>query len=169
MQSHLSGSTDEPLIVVLQLMKTHKFRATYSIRSCWYQTKLWINEDLSQSSDFKNKLIASEVLQLIGKTAKGLKEELIGDADIGYPIELDVLIEKKLMFKEAFLDCEQSYDEDKLIENSISDCGSSQIEDLIDLTGKLYPNSDKHVGVRLTHENDERLKSNYPNTSYAKL
>jgi len=40
-----------------------------------------------------------EVLQLIGKTANELKEELIGDADIGYPIELDVLIEKKLMFK----------------------------------------------------------------------
>ncbi|KAK6779876.1 hypothetical protein RDI58_022060 [Solanum bulbocastanum] len=26
MQSHLSGSTNEPLIVVLQLMQTHKFR-----------------------------------------------------------------------------------------------------------------------------------------------
>ncbi|KAH0691484.1 hypothetical protein KY289_018842 [Solanum tuberosum] len=167
MQSHLSGSTNEPLIVVLQLMKTHKFRDTYSIRSCWYQTKLWINTDLPQSSDFKNKLIASgeyekvsqtssqqhvsiseelstgmvsfkfikdflqctkessywiavkivclelghkwsylackkcitKVLQLIGKTAKELKEGLIGDADNGYPTELDTLIEKKLMFK----------------------------------------------------------------------
>ncbi|WMV45179.1 hypothetical protein MTR67_038564 [Solanum verrucosum] len=43
------------------------------------------------------------------------------------------------------------------IKNNISDCGSSQIEDVIDLTGKLYPNSVKHVGVRPTHENDERL------------
>ncbi|KAG5568638.1 hypothetical protein H5410_064343 [Solanum commersonii] len=56
MQSHLSGSTDEPLIVVLQLMKTHKFRDTYSIRSCWYQIKLWINTDLPQSSDFKTRV-----------------------------------------------------------------------------------------------------------------
>ncbi|KAG5605766.1 hypothetical protein H5410_027258 [Solanum commersonii] len=44
MQSHLSGSTDEPLIVVLQLMKTHKFR------------------DLPQSSNFKNKFDNSSVL-----------------------------------------------------------------------------------------------------------
>ncbi|KAH0728080.1 hypothetical protein KY284_003945 [Solanum tuberosum] len=65
MQSHLSGSTDEPLIVVLQLMKTHKFR------------------DFLQTTE----------------TTKELKEELIGDANIGYPIELDTLIEKKLMFK----------------------------------------------------------------------
>ncbi|KAK6784117.1 hypothetical protein RDI58_017571 [Solanum bulbocastanum] len=40
-----------------------------------------------------------EVLQLIGKTAKELKVGLIGDADMGYPIELDYLIEKRLMFK----------------------------------------------------------------------
>ena len=40
-----------------------------------------------------------EVLQLIGKSAKELKEGLIVDADNGYPTELDTLIEKKLMFK----------------------------------------------------------------------
>ncbi|KAH0757749.1 hypothetical protein KY290_021242 [Solanum tuberosum] len=326
MQSHLSGSTDEPLIVVLQLMKTHKFRDTYYIRSCWYQTKLWINTDLPQSSDFKNKLIASgeyekvsqtssqqhisiseelstgmvsfkfikdflqcteessywiavkivclelghkwsylackkcitkvdpledkyyclkcnvevisvihryrlqihvtdetgfislllwnkEVLQLIGKSAKELKEGLIVDADNGYPTELDTLIEKKLMFKvqikdsninkndnvykvvkfiddeallkeychpslihsliEASLDCEQSIDEDKLIEtpikNSISDCVSSQTEDVIDLTEKLYPNNGKHVGVRPTHANDEGLNVKLPSNKLRKV
>ncbi|KAG5606904.1 hypothetical protein H5410_028396 [Solanum commersonii] len=248
MQSHLSGSTDEPLIVVLQLMKTHKFRNTYSIHSCWYQTKLWINTDLPQSSDFKNKLIASgeyekvsqtssqkhisiseelstgmvsfkiikdflqcteivclelghqwsylackkcitKVLQLIGKTAKELKEGLIGDADNGYPTELDTLIEKKLMFKvqikdsninkndnvykvvkfiddeallkeychpslihsliEASLDCEQSIDEDKLIE--------------------LYSNNGKHVGVRPTHADDEGLNVKLPSNKLRKV
>ncbi|KAH0656971.1 hypothetical protein KY285_031853 [Solanum tuberosum] len=68
MQSHLSGSTDEPLIVVLQLMKTHKFRDIYSIRSCWYQTKLWINADLPQSLNFKNKLIASSEYEKVSQT-----------------------------------------------------------------------------------------------------
>ncbi|KAH0716672.1 hypothetical protein KY290_012934 [Solanum tuberosum] len=155
MQSHLSGSTDEPLIVVLQLMKTHKFRA-----SCEYekvsqtssQQHISISEELSTGMvSFK---FIKDFLQLT-ETTKELKEGLIGDANIGYPIELDTLIEKKLMFKvqikdsninkndnvykvvkfiddeallkeyypslihsltEASLDCEQSIDEDKLIE-----------------------------------------------------
>jgi len=112
MQSHLSGSTDEPLIVVLQLMKTHKFRGmnfkvfillnyclsllqiylsnlinlinyftdTYSIRSCWYQIKLWINTDLPQSSNFKNKLIASGEYEKVSQTSSqqhiSISEEL---------------------------------------------------------------------------------------------
>ncbi|KAH0633307.1 hypothetical protein KY284_036093 [Solanum tuberosum] len=133
MQSHLSGSTDEPLIVVLQLMKTHKFR---------------------------------EVLQLIGKTAKELKEGLIGDANNGYPTELDTLIEKKLMFKVRIKDSNinkndnvykvvKFIDDEALlkeychpslihslttpIKNSISNCGSSQTEDVIDLTESYIP------------------------------
>ncbi|KAG5570921.1 hypothetical protein H5410_060687 [Solanum commersonii] len=153
-----------------------------------------------------------EVLQLIGKTAKELKEGLIGDADNGYPTELDTLIEKKLMFKvqikdsninkndnvykvvkfiddeallkeychpslihsltEASLDCEQSIDEDKLIEtpikNSISDCVSSQTKDVIDLTEKLYPNNGKHVGVQPTHADDEGLNVKLPSNKLRK-
>ncbi|KAK4731266.1 hypothetical protein R3W88_024254 [Solanum pinnatisectum] len=120
MQSHLSGSTDEPLIVVLQLMKTHNFRDTYSIRSCWYQTKLWINAYLPQSSDNIYKVV-------------------------------------------------KFTDDETPIKNSISDCGSSQIEDVIDLTRKLYPNRDKHVGVRPTHENDERLNVKLPENKLRKV
>ncbi|WMV48273.1 hypothetical protein MTR67_041658 [Solanum verrucosum] len=159
----------------------------------------------------ENQLI--EVLQLIGKTAKELKAGFIGDADMGYPIELDSLIEKRFMFKvqikdsninkndnvykvvkfiddealqkeychpslihnlnEATLDCGQSYGEDKLIETpikySISDCASSQNEDVIDLTGKLYPNSGKHVGVRPTHSNDEGLNVKLPSNKLCKV
>uniref|UniRef100_M1BM56 Uncharacterized protein n=1 Tax=Solanum tuberosum TaxID=4113 RepID=M1BM56_SOLTU len=74
---------------------------------------------------------------------------------------------------EASLDCEQSIDEDKLIEtpikNSISDCVSSQTEDVIDLTEKLYPNNGKHVGVRSTHANDEGLNIKLPSNKLRKV
>ncbi|KAM3284847.1 hypothetical protein P3S67_023646 [Capsicum chacoense] len=39
-------------------MKAQKFRDVYSIRSCWYQTKLWINPSLPQSIAFKSRLNA---------------------------------------------------------------------------------------------------------------
>ncbi|KAG5583393.1 hypothetical protein H5410_054020 [Solanum commersonii] len=118
-----------------------------------YRLQIYVNDETGFISLL---LWNKEVLQLIGKTAKELKERLIGDADNGYPTELDTLIEKKLMFKvqikdsninkndnvykvvkfiddeallkeychpslihsltEASLDCEQSIDEDKLIE-----------------------------------------------------
>ncbi|KAF3619935.1 putative late blight resistance protein -like protein R1B-16-like [Capsicum annuum] len=41
----------------------------------------------------------SEVVQLMGKTAKELKEGLIDDDECSYPSELDDIVEKKLMFK----------------------------------------------------------------------
>ncbi|XP_019267591.1 PREDICTED: replication protein A 70 kDa DNA-binding subunit A-like [Nicotiana attenuata] len=58
-QLHLNESTDEPLIVVFQHMKTQKFRGNYSVRSCWYQTKIWINSTLPQSIDFKSRLLGA--------------------------------------------------------------------------------------------------------------
>ncbi|KAH0650218.1 hypothetical protein KY284_030130 [Solanum tuberosum] len=58
-QPHLTGSADEALIVVCQLMKAHKFRENYSVRSCWYQTKIWINPNLPQPTEFKDRLISS--------------------------------------------------------------------------------------------------------------
>ncbi|PHT31884.1 hypothetical protein CQW23_28221 [Capsicum baccatum] len=38
-----------------------------------------------------------EVVQLMGKTAKDLKEGLIDDDECSYPSELDDIVEKKLM------------------------------------------------------------------------
>ncbi|KAH0672640.1 hypothetical protein KY290_024875 [Solanum tuberosum] len=137
-----------------------------------------------------------EVLQLIGKTAKELKAGLIGDADMGYPIEIDSLIEKRLMFKVQIKDSNinkndnvykvvKFIDDEALlkeychpslihnlntpIKNSISDCASSQNEDVIDLTGKLYPNSGKHVGVQPTHSNDEGLNVKLPSNKLRKV
>ncbi|PHU27734.1 hypothetical protein BC332_06066, partial [Capsicum chinense] len=40
-----------------------------------------------------------EAVQLMGKTAKELKEGLIDDDEYPYPSELDDIVEKKLMFK----------------------------------------------------------------------
>ncbi|KAH0650462.1 hypothetical protein KY284_030374 [Solanum tuberosum] len=137
-----------------------------------------------------------EVLQLIGKTAKELKEGLIGDADNGYPTELDTLIEKKLMFKVQIKDSNinkndnvykvvKFIDDEALlkeychpslihslttpIKNSISDCVSSQTEDVIDLTEKLYPNNGKQVGVRPTHADDEGLNVKLPSNKLRKV
>ncbi|XP_019225412.1 PREDICTED: replication protein A 70 kDa DNA-binding subunit A-like [Nicotiana attenuata] len=53
-QHHLNESADEPLIVVFQHMKPQKYRGDYSVRSCWYQTKIWINSTLPQSIEFKS-------------------------------------------------------------------------------------------------------------------
>nr|XP_016456325.1 PREDICTED: uncharacterized protein LOC107780311 [Nicotiana tabacum] len=58
-QHHLNESTDEPLIVVFQHMKAQKIRGNYSVRSCWYHTKIWINSTLPQSIDFKSRLLAA--------------------------------------------------------------------------------------------------------------
>ncbi|KAM3398011.1 hypothetical protein P3S68_001525 [Capsicum galapagoense] len=166
-QPYLSASTEEHLIVVLQFMKVQKFRDVYSVRSCWYQTKLWINPSLPQSIAFKSRLNAAcysnyerlsqtssqqcysitdelakgivpfkyindlivcteqaivhryrlqvrvmdetglitlllwnrEAVQLMGKTAKELKEGLIDNDECSYPSELDDIVEKRLMFK----------------------------------------------------------------------
>ncbi|KAH0674584.1 hypothetical protein KY284_025671 [Solanum tuberosum] len=58
-QPHLCESADEPLIVVMQLMKVHKLRENYYVHDCWYETKLWINSNLPQPTDFKNRLVVS--------------------------------------------------------------------------------------------------------------
>ncbi|XP_019241546.1 PREDICTED: uncharacterized protein LOC109221522 [Nicotiana attenuata] len=118
-QPHLNASTADPLIVVLQLMKAQKYRG-YSVRSCWYASKIWINPTFPQFIDFKSRyqlqvrvmdrtafisllLWNREAQQLIGKSAKELKEGLVetsdADADCSYPSELDDILDKKFMFK----------------------------------------------------------------------
>nr|XP_016509422.1 PREDICTED: replication protein A 70 kDa DNA-binding subunit A-like [Nicotiana tabacum] len=58
-QPHLNASTADPLIVVLQLMKAQKYRGNYSMRSCWYASKIWINPTFPQFIDFKSRLDAA--------------------------------------------------------------------------------------------------------------
>ncbi|XP_070004394.1 uncharacterized protein [Nicotiana sylvestris] len=58
-QPHSNASTANPLIVVLQLMKAQKYRGNYSVRSCWYASKIWINPTFPQFIDFKSTLDAA--------------------------------------------------------------------------------------------------------------
>ncbi|XP_075082018.1 uncharacterized protein LOC107824987 isoform X2 [Nicotiana tabacum] len=39
-------------------MKAQKFRGNYSVRSCWYETNIWINPTLPQSTEFKSRFPA---------------------------------------------------------------------------------------------------------------
>ncbi|XP_075102805.1 replication protein A 70 kDa DNA-binding subunit B-like [Nicotiana tabacum] len=81
-QHHLNESTDEPLIVVFQHMKAQKFRGNYSVRSCWYQTKIWINSTLPQSIDFKSRLLAARqsnferITQISSQQSYSVRDEL---------------------------------------------------------------------------------------------
>ncbi|XP_070038381.1 replication protein A 70 kDa DNA-binding subunit B-like isoform X1 [Nicotiana tomentosiformis] len=81
-QHYLNESTDEPLIVVFQHMKAQKFRGNYSVRSCWYQTKIWINSTLPQSIDFKSRLLAARqsnferITQISSQQSYSVRDEL---------------------------------------------------------------------------------------------
>ncbi|KAM3337161.1 hypothetical protein P3S68_032861 [Capsicum galapagoense] len=49
---HLDKSTDKPVIVVMQLIKAHKFKEKFSVRNFWTASKLWINPELPEVADF---------------------------------------------------------------------------------------------------------------------
>ncbi|XP_019261892.1 PREDICTED: uncharacterized protein LOC109239759 isoform X1 [Nicotiana attenuata] len=53
---HLQGSPHQPVIIVMQLIKVHKFQGKYSVRNTWHASKLWINPDLPQANDFKSRM-----------------------------------------------------------------------------------------------------------------
>ncbi|KAM3221061.1 hypothetical protein P3L10_020329 [Capsicum annuum] len=49
---HLDKSTDKPVIVVMQLIKAHKFKEKFSVHNFWTASKLWINPELPEVADF---------------------------------------------------------------------------------------------------------------------
>ncbi|PHT50361.1 hypothetical protein CQW23_10108 [Capsicum baccatum] len=53
---HLHNLIDEPVIVVMQLIRAHKFQGVYSVQNRWNSSKLWINLDLPPVNDFKSRL-----------------------------------------------------------------------------------------------------------------
>nr|XP_016508020.1 PREDICTED: uncharacterized protein LOC107825654 isoform X2 [Nicotiana tabacum] len=53
---HLLSSNNQPIIVVMQLIKAHKFQDSYSVRNTWNTSKLWINPTFPQSEEFKTRL-----------------------------------------------------------------------------------------------------------------
>ncbi|XP_070003842.1 uncharacterized protein LOC142163526 [Nicotiana tabacum] len=50
--SHVDGSPNQRVIVVMQLIKAHKFQDKYSVRNTFHSSKLWINPDLPQVAEF---------------------------------------------------------------------------------------------------------------------
>ncbi|XP_059318670.1 uncharacterized protein LOC132069288 [Lycium ferocissimum] len=53
---HLDTSIEKPVIVVMQLIRAYKFQGKYSVRNSWHASKLWINPDLPQVTEFSYRL-----------------------------------------------------------------------------------------------------------------
>ncbi|XP_016493904.1 uncharacterized protein LOC107813190 [Nicotiana tabacum] len=79
---HLEGSPHEPVIVVMQLIKVHKFQGKYSVRNTWHASKLWINPDLPQAVGFKfrlasvNEVNSSRISQIPSQRSYYVSDEL---------------------------------------------------------------------------------------------
>ncbi|XP_019251028.1 PREDICTED: uncharacterized protein LOC109229943 [Nicotiana attenuata] len=54
---HLNGSNDKPVVVVMQLVRAHRYREQYSMRNTWHASKLWINSNLPQVVDFCSRMV----------------------------------------------------------------------------------------------------------------
>uniref|UniRef100_A0A1S4AFZ0 Replication protein A 70 kDa DNA-binding subunit B/D first OB fold domain-containing protein n=1 Tax=Nicotiana tabacum TaxID=4097 RepID=A0A1S4AFZ0_TOBAC len=52
---HLLSANNQPIIVVMQLIKAHKYQDSYSVRNTWNASKLWINPNFPQSDEFKTR------------------------------------------------------------------------------------------------------------------
>ncbi|KAM3398224.1 hypothetical protein P3S68_001738 [Capsicum galapagoense] len=53
---HLEGSTNKPIIVVMQLIQAHKFKGKYYVRNSWTASKLWINPELPEVAEFISRM-----------------------------------------------------------------------------------------------------------------
>ncbi|XP_019227069.1 PREDICTED: uncharacterized protein LOC109208414 [Nicotiana attenuata] len=79
---YLLSSNNQPVIVVIQLIKAHKYQDSYSVRNTWNTSKLWINPTFPQSDEFKRRLlsvrdISSERLtQTISQQSYSVSDEL---------------------------------------------------------------------------------------------
>ncbi|KAM3251694.1 hypothetical protein P3L10_005764 [Capsicum annuum] len=98
-----------------------------------------------------------EAVQLMGKTAKELKEGLIDDDDCSYPSELDDIVEKKT--HDSLFEGAQNKGGDELFEtpikNNLSGCGSSVTEISVDSIEKQYTKRSKGVGKLPMQEYDD--------------
>ncbi|XP_019262395.1 PREDICTED: uncharacterized protein LOC109240216 [Nicotiana attenuata] len=79
---HLLSSNNQPIIVVMQLIKAHKFQDSYSVRNTWNASKLWINPNFPQSDEFKTRLLAvrdnnsERLTQTISQQSYSVSDEL---------------------------------------------------------------------------------------------
>nr|XP_009764723.1 PREDICTED: uncharacterized protein LOC104216396 [Nicotiana sylvestris] len=79
---HLLSSNNQPIIVVMQLIKAHKFQDSYSVRNTWNTSKLWINPTFPQSEEFKTRLLSvrdscsERLTQTISQQSFSVSDEL---------------------------------------------------------------------------------------------
>uniref|UniRef100_M1DLY0 Uncharacterized protein n=1 Tax=Solanum tuberosum TaxID=4113 RepID=M1DLY0_SOLTU len=137
-----------------------------------------------------------ETIQLLGKTAKELKEGLLEDDESSYPTEIGDLMEKKFMFKilikdsninkkdNVYKNVNFTYDDALLKEychpdlqdslntpnkSSISECRTLITEDVIDLTTKISTKSSKAARKSTRHEIKDDLNVKQPSNKIRKV
>ncbi|XP_070014489.1 uncharacterized protein [Nicotiana sylvestris] len=79
---HLLSANNQPVIVVMQLIKAHKYQYSYSVRNTWNASKLWINKIFPQSDEFKIRLLyvrdnnSERLTQTISQQSYPVSDEL---------------------------------------------------------------------------------------------
>ncbi|KAG5605730.1 hypothetical protein H5410_027222 [Solanum commersonii] len=53
---YLNESNDKPIVVVMQLIRSHRFRDQISVKNTWHAFKLYINSSLPQVDEFSSRI-----------------------------------------------------------------------------------------------------------------
>uniref|UniRef100_A0A1S3XDX0 Replication protein A 70 kDa DNA-binding subunit B/D first OB fold domain-containing protein n=1 Tax=Nicotiana tabacum TaxID=4097 RepID=A0A1S3XDX0_TOBAC len=78
---HLLNSNNQPIVVVMQLIKAHKFQDSYFVRNTWNTSKLWINPNFSQYDELISVRdnYSERLTQTISQQSYSVSEELAKD------------------------------------------------------------------------------------------
>ncbi|KAH0665029.1 hypothetical protein KY285_026235 [Solanum tuberosum] len=53
---YLNESNDKPIVVVIQLIRSHRFKDQISVKNTWHASKLYINSSLPQVDEFSSRI-----------------------------------------------------------------------------------------------------------------
>ncbi|PHT90600.1 hypothetical protein T459_05713 [Capsicum annuum] len=139
---------------ILMIKRSSLVRSPRDGLRSWYRLQVHVMD----GTDLITLLLWNrEAMQLMGKTAKELKEGLIDDDDCSYPSELDDIVEKKT--HDSLFEGAQNKGGDELFEtpikNNLSGCGSSVTEISVDSIEKQYTKRSKGVGKLPMQEYDD--------------
>ncbi|KAF3685422.1 hypothetical protein FXO37_00633 [Capsicum annuum] len=181
-------SDNQPVVVVLQLIRVHKFQDYFlfmietlteslilfhsKVTLCWmiylmalYKYRIQVTiMDGTGSISLMN--WDTDAMSLIGKSANDLKEELLqntgNDDDPSYPMELNNILQRKFIFKVIV--------KNKNIQNHDEVYNVVKILDDKDLIKKCSPNeSDTSRDHHFTNFEESYAEKNYKLTSYVAL
>ncbi|KAH0633182.1 hypothetical protein KY284_035968 [Solanum tuberosum] len=198
----MDGHTWLATIVINCITKVDTEGTKYYCKKCNSEVKFVIHRYRLQLSVMDGTAFISillwnkETIQLLGKTAKELKEGLLEDDESSYPTEIGDLMEKKFMFKILIKDSninrkDNVYkvvnftDDDTLLKefchpdlqdslntpnkSSISECRTLITEDVIDLTTKISTKSSKAARKSTRHEIKDDLNVKQPSNKIRKV